>query len=38
MEPPPVTSTKIAAIDAMGLMYILLAEMEDVTTTVQIEA
>jgi hypothetical protein len=38
MEPPPVTTTKIAAIDAMGLMDVLLIEMEDVTTTVQIEA
>jgi hypothetical protein len=38
MEPPPVTTTKIAAIDAMGLMDVLLVEMEDVTTTVQIEA
>ena len=35
---PPVTTTKTAAIDAMGLLYILLVDTDDGTTTVQMEA
>jgi hypothetical protein len=35
---PPVTTTQTTAIDAMGLMYVLLVDTEDGTTTVQMEA
>ena len=35
---PPVTTTKTVAIEAMGLMYLLLVDTEDGTTTVQMEA
>ncbi len=35
---PPVATTQTAAIDAMGLMYVLLVDTEDGTTTVQMEA
>ena len=35
---PPVATTKTAAIDAMGLLYVLLVDTEDGTTTVQMEA
>ena len=35
---PPVTTTKTAAFGAMGLMYVLLVDTEDGTTTVQMEA
>jgi hypothetical protein len=35
---PPVTTTKTAAIDAMGLLYVLLVDTEDGTTTVQMAA
>ena len=35
---PPVATTKTAAIDAMGLMYVLLVDTEVGTTTVQMEA
>jgi|GEM_PF-2364055 len=34
---PPVATTKTAAIDAMALMYVLLVDTEDGTTTVQME-
>jgi hypothetical protein len=35
---PPVTTTQTVAIEAMGLLYILLVDTEDGTTTVQMEA
>jgi len=35
---PPVARTQTAAIDAMGLMYLLLVDTENGTTTVQMEA
>ena len=35
---PPVARTQTTAIDAMGLMYVLLVDTEDGTTTVQMEA
>ena len=35
---PPVATTQSTAIDAMGLMYVLLVDTEDGTTTVQMEA
>ena len=35
---PPVATTQTTAIDAMGLMYVLLVDTEDGTTTVQMEA
>ena len=35
---PPVTTTQTTAIDSMGLMYVLLVDTEDSTTTVQMEA
>ena len=34
----PVATTQTTAIDAMGLMYVLLVDTEDGTTTVQMEA
>ena len=35
---PPVATTQATAIDAMGLMYVLLVDTEDGTTTVHMEA
>ena len=35
---PPVTTTQATAIDAMALLYVLLVDTEDGTTTVQMEA
>ena len=35
---PPAATTQTTAIDAMGLMYVLLVDTEDGTTTVQMEA
>ena len=35
---PPVATTQTTAIDAMGLMYVLLVDTEDGTTPIQMEA
>ena len=35
---PPVATTQTTAIEAMGLLYLLLVDTEDGTTTVQMEA
>jgi hypothetical protein len=35
---PPVATTQTTGIDSMGLMYVLLVDTEDGTTTVQMEA